>query len=79
MLLLKRPSNSEILILTPLFNALASAIIFIYILLASYISSLISLKLVTLDRVTIPLLALTHFLYTYFLITNNLEKLVLPF
>jgi phage-related protein len=78
MSLLKRPLNSEILILTPLFSTLASAIMFIYILLASYISSLISLKLVALDRVIIPLLALTHLLYTYFLITNNLRKLILP-
>jgi hypothetical protein len=51
---------------------------FIYILLASYISSSISLELVALDRVTIPLLALTHLLHTCFLITNNLGKLVLP-
>jgi hypothetical protein len=70
--------NSEILILTPLFNALVSTIMFIHILLASYISSLISLELVALNRVTIPLLALTHLLYTCFLITNNLGKLVLP-
>jgi hypothetical protein len=78
MLLLKRPLNSEILILTPLFNALVSAIMFIYILLASYVSSLISLELVALDRVTISLLALTCLLYTCFLTTNNLGKLVLP-
>jgi hypothetical protein len=78
MLLLKRPLNSEILILTPLFSALVSAIIFIYILLASYISSLISLELVALNRVIIPLLALIYLLYTYFLITNNLGKLILP-
>jgi hypothetical protein len=78
MLLLKRPSNSEILILTLLSNALASATMFIYILLAFYISSLISLKLVALDRVTIPLLALTRLLYTCFLMINNLGKLVLP-
>jgi hypothetical protein len=51
---------------------------FIYILLASYISSLISLKLIALDRVIIPLLALTYLLYTYFLIANNLRKLILP-
>jgi hypothetical protein len=68
----------EILILTPLFSALASTIIFIYILLASYVSFLISLELVALDRVTIPFLALTHLLYTYFLTTNNLGKLVSP-
>jgi hypothetical protein len=51
---------------------------FIYILLAFYISSLISLKLITLNKVTIPLLALTYLLYTCFLIVNNLGKLVLP-
>jgi hypothetical protein len=51
---------------------------FIYILLASYVSSLISLELVALDRVTIPFLALTHLLYTCFLTTNNLGKLILP-
>jgi hypothetical protein len=77
MLLLKRPPNLEILILTPLFNALVSATIFIYILLASYVSSLISLELVALNRVIIPLLALTHLLYTCFLIVNNLGKLIL--
>jgi hypothetical protein len=51
---------------------------FIYILLAFYISSLISLKLVALDKVTIPLLALIYLLYTCFLMANNLEKLILP-
>jgi hypothetical protein len=78
MLLLKRPLNLEILILTPLSSALVSTIMFIYILLAFYISSLISLKLVALNRIIIPLLALTRLLHTYFLIINNLRKLVLP-
>jgi phage-related protein len=78
MLLLKRLLNSEILILTPLFNTLVSIIMFIYILLASYVSSLISLELIALNKVTIPLLALTHLLYTCFLITNNLRKLISP-
>jgi hypothetical protein len=52
---------------------------FIYILLAFYISFLISLKLVALNKVIIPFLALTHLLYTCFLIANNLGKLILPF
>jgi hypothetical protein len=52
---------------------------FIYILLAFYISFLISLKLIALNRVTIPFLALTRLLYTCFLMANNLEKLILPF
>jgi hypothetical protein len=68
----------EILILTPLSSALASAIMFIYILLASYVFSLISLELVALDGVTIPLLALTRLLYACFLTINNLGKLILP-